>query len=70
MEVLMGHGRGITRATPPTTERNTPMSNTTTASQCRYCVTDRGHDYAHPHVVRAVNEQAIAAFERTYGRQV
>jgi hypothetical protein len=27
-------------------------------SQCIYCETEYGHDYAHPHVVRAVNERA------------
>lgn len=29
-------------------------------SQCRYCITNNGHDYAHPHVVRAVNESILA----------
>jgi hypothetical protein len=28
-------------------------------SQCMYCETKYGHDYAHPHVVRAVNEMIV-----------
>jgi hypothetical protein len=39
------------------------MTNTNTprvaGSQCMYCFTERGHDYAHPHVVRAVNERIV-----------
>jgi hypothetical protein len=33
-------------------------------SQCVYCYTERAHDYAHPHVVRAVNEDIIANYVR------
>ena len=36
--------------------------------QCAYCQTERGHDYAHPHVVRAANEVAVAAYNRTYSK--
>lgn len=39
------------------------MTNNT-HSQCRYCHTNIGHDYAHPHVVQAVNEQIIANYVR------
>lgn len=31
-------------------------------SQCRYCTTPYGHDYAHPHVVRASNDSAVRAW--------
>jgi hypothetical protein len=33
-------------------------------SQCSYCQTDYAHDYAHPHVVRAVNENILANYVR------
>jgi hypothetical protein len=39
----------------------TDVAQARALSQCDYCITDRVHDYAHPHVVRAANEVAIRA---------